>query len=148
MDNTYSILNTTLVKLFNQILEIERKCLITEEFKDISYNDMHIIECIGLDRPMNMSAIAREMGVTVGTLTIAVNGLVKKGYVNRRRSEIDRRVVYISLTEKGTAAYRHHEAFHQEMIAGITDHLNEEEQKLLTGVLERLNQYFQNKYRQ
>ena len=47
--DTYSALNTTLVKLFNQIMGIERKCLITEEFKDISTNDMHIIECIGLD---------------------------------------------------------------------------------------------------
>ena len=146
--DTYSALNTTLVKLFNQIMGIERKCLITEEFKDISTNDMHIIECIGLDRPKNMSSIAKQLGVTVGTLTIAVNGLVKKGYVHRRRSEIDRRVVYISLTEQGVAAYRHHEAFHQEMIAGITDHLNEQKRELLAGVLERLNEYFQKKYEQ
>ena len=34
-------LNDLLVKLFKDILEIEAKSLITEEFKDISYNDMH-----------------------------------------------------------------------------------------------------------
>ena len=40
-------LNDLLVKLFKDILEIEAKSLITEEFKDISYNDMHIIEAAG-----------------------------------------------------------------------------------------------------
>ena len=42
-------LNDLLVKLFKDILEIEAKSLITEEFKDISYNDMHIIEAVGID---------------------------------------------------------------------------------------------------
>lgn len=44
-------LNDLLVKLFKDILEIEAKSLITEEFKDISYNDMHIIEAVGIDEP-------------------------------------------------------------------------------------------------
>ena len=39
-------LNDLLVKLFKDILEIEAKSLITEEFKDISYNDMHILSLI------------------------------------------------------------------------------------------------------
>ena len=42
-------LNELLVKLFKDILEIEAKSLITEEFKDITYNDMHIIEAVGVD---------------------------------------------------------------------------------------------------
>ena len=49
-----------------------------------------------------MSSIARELSVTVGTLTIAMNSLVKKGYVERRsRGLEDQRVVYISLSGKG-----------------------------------------------
>ena len=36
-------LNELLVKLFKDILEIESKCLITEEFKDISQNHISII---------------------------------------------------------------------------------------------------------
>ena len=40
-------LNELLVRLFKDLMEIESKCLITEEFQDISNNDMHIIEAIG-----------------------------------------------------------------------------------------------------
>ena len=44
----YDTLHDLLVKLFNEIMNIEEKAIITEEFKDISNNDMHIIEAIGL----------------------------------------------------------------------------------------------------
>ena len=45
--NPDRVLNELLVKLFKSIMEIEEKYLITSEFKDISVNDMHIMEAIG-----------------------------------------------------------------------------------------------------
>lgn len=101
--DTYKTLNEVLVNLFRDVMDIEQKAIITEEFQDITNNDMHIIEAIGMNEPKNMSTIAREISVTVGTLTIAMNSLVKKGYVLRERGKEDRRVVYISLTERGRA---------------------------------------------
>ena len=46
--NADKTLNDILVKLFNDLMEIEEKCLISGEFMNISGNDMHIIEAIGL----------------------------------------------------------------------------------------------------
>lgn len=69
----YNAVNKILVSLFNDIMDIESKAIITEEFKDISSNDMHIIEAIGIETPKNMSTIAKILKVTVGTLTIAIN---------------------------------------------------------------------------
>ena len=97
----YETLNELLVTLFRDVMDIEQKVIITPEFKDITNNDMHVIEAIGIGEPKNMSSIARELSVTVGTLTIAMNSLVKKGYVERSRGLEDRRVVYISLLERG-----------------------------------------------
>ena len=84
MDN-YETFNEVLVRLFRDIMDIEQKAIITPEFRNITNNDMHVIEAIGIGAPKNMSAIARELSVTVGTLTIAMNSLVKKGYVVRAR---------------------------------------------------------------
>ena len=116
----FESLNSVLVDLFNDILNIEERALITEEFKDISVTDMHIIEAVGIEEPRTMSTISKSLGVTMGTLTVGINGLVKKGYVTRKRGEKDRRIVYASLTDKGIAAYRHHENFHKDMIENIT----------------------------
>lgn len=143
--DSYGTLNEVLVNLFRDVLEIEEKSLAISEFQDLTNNDMHVIEAIGTDKPKNMSAIARLLSVTVGTLTIAMNSLVKKGYVIRERGQQDRRVVYISLSEKGRAAYRHHENFHREMIKSISDRLSEEELKALTKALTCLNQWFREK---
>lgn len=140
--DTYKTLNEVLVNLFRDVMDIEQKAIITEEFQDITNNDMHIIEAIGMNEPKNMSTIAREISVTVGTLTIAMNSLVKKGYVLRERGKEDRRVVYISLTERGRAAYVHHARFHKAMIDSISDELTSEEMELLIKTLTKLDKWF------
>ena len=138
----YETINDILVNLFNEIWDIEEKALITEQFKDISVNDMHIMEAIGIEKPKNMSSVARLIDVTVGTLTIAINNLVKKGYVMRVRSEEDRRVVLISLSEKGKVAYKHHRQFHQKMVEAVLENLNQEETLVLTNAMKKLSSFF------
>ena len=140
--SNYEVLHDILVKLFQEILDIESKALITSEFKDISVNDMHIIEAIGEREPKNMSSVAKIMSVTVGTLTIAINSLVKKGYVHRERSEEDRRVVLISLTKKGKKANAHHMKFHDGMIQAVLKDLDEEQQEVLVKALMNLRTFF------
>ena len=142
--DTYKTLNEVLVNLFRDVMDIEQKAIITEEFQDITNNDMHIIEAIGMNEPKNMSTIAREISVPVGTLTIAMNSLVKKGYVLRERGKEDRRVVYISLTERGRAAYVHHARFHKAMIDSISDEMTSEEMELLIKTLTKLDKWFRN----
>ncbi len=140
--DTYETLNDALVNLFRDVMDLEERAIITEGYQDITNNDMHVIEAIGVGEPKNMSTIARTLSVTVGTLTIAMNSLVKKGYVNRRRGQEDRRVVYISLSEKGRAAYRHHEEFHRQMIDAVLRDLTADETEALVNALAKLNRWF------
>ena len=140
--DTYQTLNEVLVNLFRDIMDIEQKAIITEEYKDLTNNDMHVIEAIGTEEPKNMSTIARLLSVTVGTLTIAMNSLVKKGYVIRQRGTADRREVYISLSEKGRGAYEHHARFHRTMIDSVSKELTPEQLELLVETLTKLNKWF------
>ena len=144
--DTEQTLNRLLVQFFKYIMEIEERKLITDEFRDLTYNDMHIIEAIGMEKPRNMSAIAKLMSVTTGTLTRAVDALEKKGYVQRQRSSQDKRVVHIVLTQRGVLAFRHHEKFHQDMFAFILEHVSDEESVVLRRALEGLMGYFRQKY--
>ena len=139
-------LNELLVKLFKDILEIEAKSLITEEFKDITYNDMHIIEAVGVDEPRNMKTVAKLMSVTTGTLTKAMDALCDKGYVVRERSTKDKRVIKLRLTDKGKSAYYHHEQFHRQMIKNIASEMTEQETEILISALAKLVDYFHLNY--
>ena len=143
--STFETLNELLVRLFRDVMEIEQRALINQDFKDITNNDLHVIEAIGIGEEKNMSAIAKELSVTMGTLTIAMNSLVKKGYVVRERGKADRRIVYISLSEKGRKAYRHHEQFHHEMIESIMNGRGARETEALVQALMKLNLWFREK---
>ncbi|MCI6061314.1 MAG: winged helix DNA-binding protein [Dorea sp.] len=142
MDDAYKLINNTLVNLINEIWELEEKAIITEEFKDLTNNDMHVIEAIGLGDGRNMSSIAKKLKITVGSLTTAMNSLVNKKYVERHRSEEDRRVVYVKLTEKGVRAYHHHEDYHRQMTQAILDKLDEKELPVLVKTLDVLTEFF------
>lgn len=135
-------LNEMLVSLFNHVMDVESKAVITEEYKDITNNDMHIIEAVGIDDPRKMSDIAKRLGVTVGTLTTNMNGLEKKGYIIRQRSDSDKRVVYIILTERGRKAFFHHRDFHKNMIKSAVVGLDDDEKRMLYKCLKKLDDFF------
>lgn len=132
-----------MVNLFNKVLEAESKAVITGDFKDISNNDMHIIDAIGVGEPQNMSTIAAKRMVTVGTLTVNMNSLEKKGYIKRERSTEDKRVVYVTLTEKGRKAFFHHRDFHKDMIKAAVRGLKEDEMRALINCLDKLDRFFE-----
>lgn len=141
--NTKRSLNELLINLFNDVMSMEAKAVITEAYKDISNNDLHIIEAIGVEEPRNMSVIANRLSVTVSTLTTNMNGLEKKGYIRRERGLEDKRVVYVTLTEKGRKAFYHHRDFHKRMIRAIVKDLNEDEMEILYRCLVNLNSFLE-----
>ena len=144
--NIKTILNELLVSTFNEILTIEQTALKSGKLNDLSVTEIHTIEAIGMYKPRTMSEVAGDLGITVGTLTTAINNLVKKEYVERQKDENDRRVVKIVLTKKGKLAYRVHEKFHSDMIKATIEGLTDEEEVLLTDALGKLNDFFKNNY--
>jgi DNA-binding MarR family transcriptional regulator len=72
-----------------------------------------------------------------------MNSLEKKGYITRNRSTEDKRVVLVSLTEKGRRAFFHHRDFHRSMIRSAVKGLEEEERKALISCLQKLNTFFE-----
>ena len=62
-------LNNMVVDLFHGISYEEEKAVITDEFKDISNKDLHIIDAIGIKKPKNMSTIAGDLNITAVSYT-------------------------------------------------------------------------------
>ncbi len=145
MNKESELLNEQLVKLFNDVLQIEEDTIKSGALADLSITELHTIETIGMYNERTMSDVAHDLEITVGSLTTAINKLIKKGYVERKRIEEDRRVVLIKLTKKGKLAYRVHEKFHHEMIDEVIEELTEEEEGILISSLEKLNNFFMRK---
>ncbi len=140
------ILNELLVDLFHDILEIEEKSL-RESGSDLTITEMHTIHAVGEERPRTMTEVSRDLNITMGTLTTGVDKLIKKGYLVRKRSEEDKRVVLVELTEKGIEARRMHDSFHQDMISSVIEALDDGEEEVLIQALNKLIGFFDEKYR-
>jgi DNA-binding MarR family transcriptional regulator len=147
MSKSVGVVNELLVETFNDILQIEQRALKEGVLKDLSITEVHTIDAIGMYEYRTMTEVAQDLKITLGTLTIAINKLLKKGYVDRKRGEEDRRSVMASLTRKGKLAYRIHDKFHSEMVKATIDGLNDEEEEILIKSLEKLNVFFKEKYK-
>ena len=145
--SNHETVNEILVRLFANILDIEEKCLKIGDFSDLSISEMHVIDNIGIDKERTMSDTAKDLKVTSVTLTTAVDNLIKKGYVERRRSVEDRRVVKIKLTEKGIDAFKSHEDFHKDLVISALQQLDSNEETLLIKVLSNIDVFFNHKYK-
>ena len=139
----YQRVNDYLTSIFNNVLVIEEVSLRGSRFKDISIKEMHTIDVIGKFPEATPSKVSKELMVTLGTVTTSLNNLERKGYVERIRSDQDRRVVYLHLTQKGRLVHRLHRRFHKAMVEKIIDGMSSEEIEVMGRGLTNLHQFLE-----
>lgn len=134
-------INELLYGIYDNILHIEQLAIKQGAMQDLSFAEVHTLEAVGT-KQQSMNELARELGITTGALTAAMTRLEKKGYVMRKRSENDRRLVMAELTKRGMALYNTHKRFHDNMIDEKAVELSEQQQEALRSALVQLNEYF------
>ena len=136
----------SLLHIFDNVLLTEEMALSKGYFSDLSIAELHTLNAIGPYEARTMTETANILGITVGTLTVSVDRLVKKEYVERQRDTKDRRIVRISLTRQGKLAYRMHSKFHRVLVKRIMDPLSEEERKILTRTIAEIDAFVEEQY--
>lgn len=140
----YDAINHFLVDIWGRINKIEERSLTAGLGDNISITEIHIIEKIGDQQPSRMSTVAKAVGITLATLTVACDKLENKGLITRSRNESDKRVVNVSLTPRGRTIYEYHKQFHERMISAALSDLSEDETTLLAESLQKLQSFFEN----
>ncbi|MBE5960304.1 MAG: MarR family transcriptional regulator [Lachnospiraceae bacterium] len=138
-------LNHFFVSVFNDILRLEEESLAKGEYKNLSVNEMHVIEAVcdaAKDGTNTMKELSAKLQITASSLTISVKTLEQKGYLIREKSEHDKRKVFVCPTEIAIKAYDHHHAFHEQLIGNVSKTLNEAEMAALTLALGTLHRFF------
>ena len=145
METKLEELNTLLVDTFDAILRVEEKSLKHVGNGKLSIAEFHTLECIGRgeDCRRTVGEIAESLGVTVPTVTVCVNKLVKKGYVTKTRSEKDARMASIELTPEWRKMNRLHRFFHEQMILAIRGEFDDEEMDCLMRCIHKLHTFFE-----
>ena len=99
----------------------------------------YVLATIGYAGSLPFGEIGAKMMVTVSNLTGIVDRLEEKKMVLRKRDEADRRVVHVTLTEKGTKLYKSTIPLFEKSISEIFSSLDLKNQKKLSTLLRNLN---------
>lgn len=131
-------LNEVIVDTYRSILRVEENILKRSDQTDLSISEIHMLEAVGKgkDRRRTISELAEVLNITLPSVTVAINKLMKKGYVEKVRGEEDGRIVYVSLTRQGRRIDSAHRYFHESMVRNIIRDMTESEmQALYKGVM-------------
>ncbi len=145
MDAFSTELNDLLVNTFHSIMKLEEQSL-DRIAKGITLNEMHMLEAVagGKDNGRSISDIAAELDITLPSVTMAVNKLVRKGLVMKHKGEDDKRVVMVKLSPEGRRAEVAHRFFHRYMVQSITRDMTDAEEAALLRGLRKLRAFFDN----
>lgn len=135
-----------LVGLFQVILRAEETAMRNVCEDKLSITEVHTMEAVAECQGRPMSEVAERLGVTISTLTINVNRLVKKEYVERVRQGADRRVVQLKLLPKGRRIVKIHRLFHAHMVRDAVKGLDEKEIQILCHSLSAIKCFFEQEY--
>ncbi len=87
-------------------------------------------------RPWSLSELAEVQAVSLPTMSSTISALVERGWVERKRSEEDRRIVMVSLTPAGREVIqRAHQLVEQRLTEALSELSDQQREALMKGLL-------------
>ena len=117
--------------------QLEEEYLANSELKDLTFKQLQCIELIReLDNP-TLTEISDELNITKPSTTAMIEKLSEKGYLQKIKSDTDRRSAHVHLTKKGEEAGRLHEKIHNRFARLLTKNLSNSEKEILIVLLNK-----------
>lgn len=114
--------------------------LIKEQIGSDLTNDQHYtLRYIHQTGPCTSSQLADVFQVNKSAITAIVNRMCQKGLIERDRDPNDRRLVYLSLTEKGKELYFETEQRIHKLVESLITQFEEKEIEQFIKTYEKLN---------
>jgi DNA-binding MarR family transcriptional regulator len=148
MDEFSKELNQLLVSAYRSVLKLEELMLKSVEDQiDLSISELHMLDAIsrGGNEGLTISDIAQKLEITLPSVTVAINKMVRKGYVEKLKSQRDGRVVHVQLSHQGRRINIAHRYFHEQMVRSVADSISLEQKEVLITGMRNLDGFFKRK---
>ncbi|RYL89782.1 MarR family transcriptional regulator [Sporolactobacillus sp. THM7-4] len=127
-----------LEKEFSIIIRRFRKEINELHGEELSGHEFVFLAYLVQNQPQIASSIAKHFEVTASYATMVVDKLINKGFVHRERSQKDRRIIQLTVTEKGAALYNKLRRVRRKCINRTFQNISDQELQLLTDLLAKL----------
>ncbi len=105
---------------------------------ELSMQELRVVEYLGDAGSCMMRELAEYLLVAVNTMTTTVDNLERKNLVRRQRSETDRRIVQVELTEAGKQVYNSAVEEKLRLCRSLLSALNEDEQEIYMVLMRKI----------
>lgn len=106
--------------------------------KELTKTQFVLLKTLCIRNKWTVSKLAEYMGVKPSAITVGADRLYKRGFVSRYRSEMDRRIVYLEITDDGHEILREAENERVNSISSYLNHLSPEELGIFIDIYEKL----------
>lgn len=114
--------------------EIDRALLVSE---GVCTSDLEILERLARKGARPVNGLSRQVGLTSGSMTSAVQRLRKRQLVETRRDSADKRVVWVTVTPEGKELASRCARVRGGMLGEVFEKWSERERSILTNLLRR-----------
>jgi MarR family 2-MHQ and catechol resistance regulon transcriptional repressor len=108
---------------------------------ELGDSDFRVLEVLLHKGPLPVNTVGPKVWLTPGSISVAVDRLVKKGLVSRKGHAEDRRVRQVELTPKGRALITRGFGEHASAMENIASVLSENERLTLLRLLKKLGKH-------
>ena len=107
---------------------------------NLTFPQALVLTVLGEDGPLPISALAERTGSANSTVSGIVDRLEKLDLARRERSEADRRVIYVTATDKYTELRRKAETNVSGYFSSLMDSMEPGDRELVFSALEKLDE--------
>ena len=104
-------------------------------------SDFRVLEVLLHKGPLPVNTIGPKVWLTPGSISVAVDRLVKKGLVSRKDQPDDRRVRRVELTPRGRKLITRVFGEHAAAMEGVANVLSKNERLILLRLLKKLGRH-------
>ena len=105
---------------------------------ELNIQELRLVEFLGDEGPHIMRELAAFLNVAVNSVTSIVDNLEQKGLVRRVRSEDDRRIIRVELTDAGRLIHQDALDVNMQLFRTMLRALSSEEQKIFLMLIRKI----------
>ncbi|SMC74208.1 MarR family winged helix-turn-helix transcriptional regulator [Sporomusa malonica] len=126
---------TVLARTHNTLMELDRRDI---RRYGLNQTEFAVLELLYHKGPHPLQQIGEKILITSGSITYVINKLEKKGLLERKPCEEDRRIVYATLTEHGKALLAEIFPQHAETLTKAFQGLTVEEKQFAIDLVKKI----------
>lgn len=138
MEEKVNKLTQYLMGMYESHMTWTREACLHSPIAALGANGLLVLEVLDCGDRLNMGALSEKTGLPLSTLTGITDKLVDRGLLERLRSERDRRVVEVAMSDSGHKAYAYRKEAHRSKSRHILSRLIASEQDQLLRLLAKI----------